>query len=74
MSKSVNSILNALYEDNVSTAATAHGVGPSAVYNWKAWGCFPRRTVAQLLIDAESKGTNLSVRDIPLQSAAKAAA
>lgn len=63
--RTVSSILKNIYGDE-KAAAKAHRVGVTAVLNWKAAGKFPARLLAKLLLDADAKGINLGVRDVPL--------
>ena len=74
MSKSVTDIITALYQGDDERAAQAHGVGRTAVCNWKADGFFPSRVIPQLLMDARVARIRLSVQDIPLRPARGVAA
>lgn len=61
----VPTVIESVY-GNATTCADMLGVQPSAVSNWKAFGQFPARLVASILLHAREKGVDLDVSDIPV--------
>ena len=61
--QTVKSILSDVYGSD-AIAAERLGVGRSAVSNWKSWGHFPDRLLAQIVSDAKAADKDLSVDDV----------